>query len=89
MDIAKSERGSTSESGTAKWKEPNTPDLGSEEASAPVQKQVRIEGASYRHGSAQSIHVGASLHDVPETDEGDDYEKDGEEGDEDYDKDVK
>ena len=42
-DIAKSERGSTSESVTAKWKEPNTLDLGSEGASAPVQKWVRIE----------------------------------------------
>ena len=88
MDIAKSERGSASKSGTAKWKEPNTPDLGSEGASAPAQKWVRIKGATYRHGSAPSIHVGASLHDVPERDEGDAYEKDGEEGDEDYNKDI-
>ena len=50
--------------------------MGCEEASAPVQKQVRIEGATYRHGSAASIHVGASLHDVPEREKDDDYEKD-------------
>ena len=83
-DIAKSERGSTSESGTAKQKEPDTPDLGCEGASAPVQKQVRIKGATYRHGSAPSIHIGTSLHDVLERDEDDDYEKDGEERNEDY-----
>ena len=87
-DIAKSERGSTSESRTAKWKEPDTPDLGSEGASAPVQKRVRIEGATYWHGLAPSIHIGASLHDVLERDEDDDYEKDGEEGNEDYDEDI-
>ena len=75
-DIIKSERGSTSESGTAKQKEPDTPDLGSEGASAPVQKWVRIEGATYQHGSTPSIHIGASLHDVPEREEDDDYEKD-------------
>ena len=46
-DITKSGRGSTSGSGTAKRKEPDTPDLGSEGASAPVQKWVRIEGATY------------------------------------------
>ena len=62
--------------------------MGSEGASAPVQKWVKIEGATYRHGSAPSIHVGASLQDVPERDKGDGYEKDGEERDEDYDKDV-
>ena len=62
--------------------------MGSEGASAPVQKWVKIEGAIYQHGSAPSIQVGASLNDVPERDEGDDYEKDGEEGDEDNDNDV-
>ena len=84
-DIAKAERGSTSESGAAKRKEPDTPDLGSEGASAPVWKRVKIEGATYQHGSAPGIHIGASLHDVLERDEDDDYEKDGEEGNEDYD----
>ena len=84
-DIAKAERGSTSESGAAKWKEPDTPDLGSEGASAPLQKRVKIKGATYRHGSAPSIHIGASLHDVLERDEDDDDEKDGEEGNKDYD----
>ena len=88
MDIAESERSSASESGAAKHKEPDTPDLGSEGASAPVQKQVKIEGATYRHGSAPSIHVGSSLHDVPERDEGDNYEKDEEEEDEDNNNDV-
>ena len=88
MDIAGSERSSASESGAAKCKEPKTPDLGSEGASAPVQKQVKIEGATYQHGSAPSIHVGASLHDVPERDEGDNYEKEEEEEDEDNNNDV-
>ena len=37
-DIAKSGKSSASGSGTAKCKEPNTPDLGSGGASAPVQK---------------------------------------------------
>ena len=37
-DIAKSEKNSASRSGAAKCKEPNTPDLGSGEASTPVQK---------------------------------------------------
>ena len=46
-DTAESERSSASESGAAKHKEPDTPDLGSEGASAPVQKQVKIEGATY------------------------------------------
>ena len=87
-DITKSERGSTSGSGTAKRKEPDTPDLGSEEASAPVQKRVKIEGATYRHGSAPSIHIGASLHDVLEREEDDDYEKDGKERDEEFEEDV-
>ena len=54
-DIAKAERGSTSKSGAAKWKEPDTPDLGSEGASAPVRKWVKIEGATYWHRSAPSI----------------------------------
>ena len=87
-DITKSERGSTSGSGTAKWKEPDTPDLGSEGASAPVQKWVRIEGATYWHGSTPSIHVGASLHDVPEREEDDNYEKDGKERVEEFEEDV-
>ena len=87
-DIAGSERSSASEPGAAKHKEPNTPDLGSEGASAPVQKWVKIEGPTYRHGSAPSIHVGASLHDVPERDKGDNYEKEEEEEDEDNDNDV-
>ena len=85
-DIAGSERSFASESGAAKHKEPDTPALGSEGASAPVQKRVKIERATYRHGSAPSIHVGASFHDVPERDEGDNYEK--EEEDEDNDNDV-
>ena len=82
-DIAKSGKGSASGSGTAKHKEPDTPDLGSRGASAPVQKQVRIEGATNHHRSALSIHVGASLHDVPERDEDDDYKEDEEEEDDD------
>ena len=40
-DITTSERGSTSGSETAKQKEPDTPDLGSEGASAPVQNWVK------------------------------------------------
>ena len=87
-DIAESERSSASESGAAKRKEPDTPDLGSEGASAPFKKQVKIEGATYRHGSVPSIHVGASLHDVLERDEGDNYEKEEEEEDEDNNNDV-
>ena len=87
-DITKSERGSTSGSGTAKQKEPNTPDLGSEGASAPVQKRVKIKRATYQHGSAPSIHVGASLHDVLEREEDDNYEKDGKERDEEFEEDV-
>ena len=87
-DITKSERGSTSASGTAKRKEPDTPDLGSEGASAPVQKRVKIKGATYRHGSAPSIHVGAFLHDVLEREEDDDYEKDGKERDEEFEEEV-
>ena len=83
-DIAKSEKGSTSGSGTTKWKEPDTPDLGSEGASAPIQKWVKTKGATYRHGSALSIHIGASLHNVLERDEDDDCKEDGEEGNEDY-----
>ena len=87
-DIAKSGKSSASESGAVKCKEPDTPDLGSGGASAPVQKRVKIEGATYHHGSAPSIHVGASLHDVPERGEDDDYEKDEEEENEDGDNDV-
>ena len=83
MDIAKSGKSTASGSGAVKHKEPNTPDLGSGGASAPVQKQVRIEGATYRHGPARSIHVGASLHDVLERDEDDDYKEDEEEEDDD------
>ena len=87
-DISKSERCSTSGSGTAKWKEPNTPDLGSEGASAPVQKRVKIKGATYWHGSALSIHIGASLHDVPNREEDDDGEDDGKERDEEFEEGV-
>ena len=87
-DIAKSGRSSASESGAAKHKEPNTSDLGSEGAPAPVQKWVKIEAATYRHGSARSIHVGAPLQDVLERGEDDDYEEDEEEGDEDDNNDV-
>ena len=75
-DIAESERSSASESGAAKHKEPDTQDLGSEGAPAPVQKRVKIEGATYHHGLAPSIHVGASLHDVPERDEKDEEKED-------------
>ena len=80
-DTAKSGKSSASRSGTAKHKEPNTPDLGSEGASAPVQKQVRIEGATYPQGLAPSIHIGASLHNVPERDKDDDNWKGEEEED--------
>ena len=82
-DIAKSGKSSASGSGTTKCKEPNTPDLGSGGASASVQKQVRIEGATYCHRSGPSIHVGASLHDVLEGGEDDDYKEDEEEEDDD------
>ena len=75
-NIAESERSSASESGAAKCKEPDTPDLGFEGAPAPVQKWVKIEGATYHHGLAPSIHVGASLHDVPERDEKDEEKED-------------
>ena len=71
-DIAKSGKNSASGSGTAKCKEPNTPDLGSGGASTPVQKQVKFEGATYRHGLAPGIHIGASFHDVLERDKDDD-----------------
>ena len=77
-DIVKSGKSSASGSGTAKCKEPDTPDLGPEGASAPVQKRVRIEGATYHHGSAPGIHIGASLHNVPEREEDDDN-REGEE----------
>ena len=79
-DIAKSGTNSASESGTAKHKVPNTPDLGSGGASAPVRKRVKFEGATYRHGLALGIHIGASLHNVPERDkDGDNWEGEGEE----------
>ena len=79
-DIAKSGTNSASESGTAKCKEPDTPDLGSGGASAPVRKRVKFEGATYHHGSAPGIHIRASLHNVPERDENDDnWEGEGEE----------
>ena len=68
-DIAKSGTNSASESGTAKCKEPDTPDLGSGGASAPVQKQVKFKGAIYCHGLAPSIHIGASLYNVHEDDD--------------------
>ena len=71
-DIAKSGKNSASGSETAKRKEPNTPDLGSGGASTPVWKQVKFEGTTYHNGSALGIHIGASLHDVPERDEDDD-----------------
>ena len=87
-DIAKSGKSSVSGSGAAKCKEPDTPDLGSGGASAPVQKQVRIEGATYHQGLAPSIHVGASLHDVLERNEDDDYEEDEEEKDDDGNNDI-
>ena len=77
-DIVKFGTSSTSGSGTAKRKEPDTLDLGSGGASAPVQKRVRIEGATYHHGSAPGIHIGASLHNVSERDEDDDN-REGEE----------
>ena len=62
--------------------------MGSEGASAPVQKWVKIKGATYWHGSAPSIHIGASLHDVPERDKDDDYEKDRKEEDEEFEEGV-
>ena len=82
-DIAKSGTSSASGSGTAKCKEPDTPDLGSGGSSAPVQKRVRIEGATYHHGSALGIHIGASLHNVTERDEDDDNREGEEEEDDD------
>ena len=43
-----------------------------------------MEGATYHHGSALGIHIGASLPDVPERDEEDDNrEGEGEEDNED------
>ena len=53
-DIAKSWTSSASGSGTAKCKEPDTQDLGSGRASAPVQKRFKIEGATYHHGQLQA-----------------------------------
>ena len=41
---------------------------------------VKFKGATYRHGSAPGIHIGASLHNVPERDKDDDNrEGEGEE----------
>ena len=57
--------------------------MGSGGVSTPVQKQVRIKGATYCHGSALGIHIGASLHNVPERDEDDDNREGEEEGDDD------
>ena len=51
-DIAKSGTNSASESGTAKRKEPDTPDLGSGGASAPIRKRVKFKGATYCQGLA-------------------------------------
>ena len=87
-DIVKSGKSSASGSEAAKHKEPDTPDLGSGGASAPVQKWVKIKGATYCHRPAPSIHVGASLHDVPERDEDDNYKEDEEKEDDDDDNDV-
>ena len=79
-DIAKSGTNSASESGMAKQKEPNSPDLGFGGASAPIWKQVKFEGATYHHGLALGIHIGASLHNVLERDKDDDNgEGEGEE----------
>ena len=75
-DIAKSGKSSASGSGAAKCKEPDTPDLSCGGASAPVQKRVRIEGATYCHRLAPSIRIGASVHDVLERDEEDEEEED-------------
>ena len=66
-DVVKSEKGSTSR--VAKCKEPNTPDLGSGGASAPIWKQVKFEGVTFCHGSTPGIQGGASLHNVDEKDE--------------------
>ena len=63
--------------------------MGSGGASAPVQQRVRIEGATYHHGSAPGIQIGASLHDVLERDEDDDNrESEEEENDDDNNDDV-
>ena len=78
-DVVKSEKSSAS--GSAKCKEPDTPDLGSEGALAPIRKQVKFKRANFHHGLTPSIHVGASLHDVEEKDEDNDGDKG--EGDED------
>ena len=80
-DVVKSKRSSTSE--VAKHKEPDTPDLGSRGALAPIQKQVKFEGVTFHHGLTPSIHMGASLHDVEEKDK----DNNGEEGENDEDDD--
>ena len=72
-DVVKSEKSSAPRS--SKCKEPDTPDLGSEGALAPVWKRVKFEGATFCHGSTPSIHVGASLHEVEEKDEDNNGEK--------------
>ena len=55
-DVVKSEKSSAS--GAAKRKEPDTPDLGSGGASAPIWKRVKFEGVTFFHRSTPSIHVG-------------------------------
>ena len=65
-DVVKSEKNSAPRS--SKCKEPDTQDLGSEGASAPIRKRVKFEGATFHHGSTPSIHMGASLHEVEEKD---------------------
>ena len=78
--MVKSEKGSTSR--VTKHKEPDTPDLGSGGASAPLWKQVKFEGVTFCHGSTPGIHMGGSLHDVDEKDE-DNNDGEGEEEDDD------
>ena len=65
-DVVKSEKGSTSRA--AKCNKPDTPDLGSGGASAPIWKRVKFEGVTFCHVSTPGIHMGASLHDVDEKD---------------------
>ena len=48
------------------------PRLGLWRSLCSLQKQVKLEGATYYHGSAPGIHIGASLHDVQEKDKDDD-----------------
>ena len=65
-----------------KCKEPDTPDLGSEGASAPIWKQVKFEGVTPCHGPTLGIHIGASLHNMDEKDK-DVNDREGEEGEDD------